>query len=196
MPEVKTLIVSSLEKWRDWLEKNNRTEKEIWLVYYKKHTNKSVLDYEKTVEEALSYGWIDSLIKKIDDDMYARKFTPRTNNLKWSALNLKRVKKLISEGRMCREGLYKIPSEILEENHKSEDLSGIKKPNVSNIIPQFIEKALKDNQCAGEFFNKLAPSHKKHYILWISSAKRQETREKRLAEAIDKMTRGEKLGLK
>ena len=93
MEATKTLYVTHWKEWREWLEKNYATKQEAWLIYYKKHTGKPIIPYDDAVEEAICFGWIDSIIKRIDDEKYARKFTPRTEDSRWSELNKKRAKK-------------------------------------------------------------------------------------------------------
>jgi uncharacterized protein YdeI (YjbR/CyaY-like superfamily) len=175
------------EKWRRWLRKNHDAHKIVWLVFFKKHTGRKNITYAAAVEEALCFGWIDSLIKKLDEDRYARKFTPRTDTGKWSALNLKRVKRLIASGRMTKIGLAKVPSDVQPQ------------PSASGRPvdpPLFLVKALKQHPAAWRFFNTLAPSYRRNYIGWVSSAKREETRKKRLDEAISLLSEGKKLGMK
>jgi uncharacterized protein YdeI (YjbR/CyaY-like superfamily) len=188
----KILYVTNRTEWRNWLEKNHNKEKEIWLVYYKTHTGRPTISYDESVEEALCFGWIDSIIKRIDDKMYARKFTPRTNTTKWSETNKERIKKLINQGRMTEIGLSKIDQVIL--NKKQETLKDKLKKKL--VIPHNIKRALLANKTVWENFNKLAPSHKKQYIGWIISAKKKETRMKRVKEAIRLLAYNKKLGLK
>ncbi len=104
MKITKTLYVTTRDEWRSWLEENHKSEKEIWLIYYKKHTGKPRIPYDDAVEEALCFGWIDSIIKRIDEEKYTQKFSPRKQNSAWSDLNKKRVKKLIEEGKMTKAG--------------------------------------------------------------------------------------------
>lgn len=186
MKPLKTFQATDREAWRAWLAENHASEREVWLVYAKKHTGVRCISYEESVEEALCHGWIDSLIRRIDDDSYARKFTPRTNNDNWSALNTKRVAKVIREGRMTAIGLAKMPK--AKPQPKS-------KPEVQ-VAPALIESALKADAKAWANFSKMPPSHKRRYISWISLAKREETRQKRLREAIRMLTKNVPLGLK
>ena len=102
------LHVTDRESWRLWLEENHAREKEIWLIYFKKHTGKPRISYDDAVEEALCFGWIDSIVRKIDSDRYCQKFTPRREKSNWSRLNKQRVKKLLKTGRMEKPGLEKI----------------------------------------------------------------------------------------
>jgi uncharacterized protein YdeI (YjbR/CyaY-like superfamily) len=188
----KRLFVTNRADWRKWLQKNHNQEKEIWLVYNKKHTGKLSMPYEDAVEEALCYGWIDSIIKRIDDDKYARKFTPRTNTTKWSAVNKERVRKLIKQGRMTKIGMDKIDISML--NKREETLRD--KPKENLVMPAFIKKQFMAHRAAWENFNKLAPSYKRNYIGWITSAKKEETQMKRVKEAIKLLSQNKKLGLK
>ena len=103
----KTLYVTRREDWRAWLAKHCRSEKGVWLIFYKKHTDRPRIPYEHAVEEALCFGWIDSLVKRIDDEKFAQKFTPRRDGSKWSGLNKRRLRKLVREGRMTEAGLAK-----------------------------------------------------------------------------------------
>jgi uncharacterized protein YdeI (YjbR/CyaY-like superfamily) len=99
------LYVTDRESWRAWLRQNHDRNKEVWLIYYRKHAGKPSILYDDSVEEALCFGWVDSVIKKIDDEKFARKFTPRTSRSRWSEANKKRVEKMIKEGRMTKTGL-------------------------------------------------------------------------------------------
>jgi uncharacterized protein YdeI (YjbR/CyaY-like superfamily) len=175
--------------WRAWLAKNHDNVKVVWVLYPKKHTGERCMSYEDSVEEALCYGWIDSIIKRIDDDTYARKFTPRTDHENWSEVNKRRVAKCIQEGRMTEIGLAKI-------NYSSPDKPPRPSPPKFSKIPAAMIKALKTNAAAWKNFSSMAPSHQRRYALWIMSAKREETREKRLAEAMQRLTDNQTLGLK
>lgn len=185
-----TLYVADRNKWRAWLEKHHDTEKEIWLVYYKKHTNHPSIPYDDAVEEALCFGWIDSTVKRIDEDRYAQKFTPRKDASNWSEPNRRRVRKLIKEGKMTEAGLAKINAEILDESQDP-------KPRSKDVVvPERFKQALMKNKKAWENFNNLAPSYRRNYILWVTDAKKEETRLKRLKEAVALLEQNKKLGMK
>ena len=188
----KTLYVTSRDDWRAWLEKNHETEKEVWLVYYKKHTNQPRIPYDDAVEEALCFGWIDSIVQKIDDERYAQKFTPRRSGSKWSESNKRRVRKLLKEGKMNRAGLAKIGEGVLaaEEGAKSA------RKTKELVITSYLSEALRGNKKAWENFNDLAPSYRRQYVGWIATAKKEETRKKHIREAIKLLARNEKLGMK
>src|SRR5262245_5210079 len=174
----KTLYVTSREEWRAWLTEHYQSETEVWLIYYKKHTGRPRITYDDAVEEALCFGWIDSIGKRMDDEKFAQKFTPRRDGAKWSALNKLRVRKLIREGRMTEAGLAKIDLVLLGEEAQAKQGKG------DVDIPLFVKQGLMANVKAWENFQNLAPSHRRNYIRWIMDAKKKETRERRLREAV------------
>jgi len=189
---MKTIEVKNRAEWRAWLAANHAKEVQVWLVYYKKKTGKPTIEYSASVEEALCYGWVDSIIKKLDDLKYARKFTPRRENSKWSPSNKKRVEELIRDGVMTEHGLQKV--EAAKRNSNWDNL--IQKPELTFNMPAEFVEALRKNKRAKETFDKLAPTYQKQYLGWIEVAKLPETREKRIKESIRLLAEGKKLGLK
>lgn len=185
------LYVADRDEWRAWLRNNHASQKEIWLIYHKKHTGKPSIPYSDSVEEALCFGWIDSLIKKIDDETYARKFTPRKMESKWSAANKRRASKMIENGKMTEAGLLKIRGA-----KRSGEWYKPTQARTKLAIPAYIEAALAKNKKALKNFNDLATSYKRQYVGWITSAKREETRTRRLAEALRLLEKNEQLGMK
>ncbi len=183
---MKTVDARNCDQWRAWLAKHHATESEVWLVFYKPHTKRASVAYMDALDEALCFGWIDSLIKRLDDDRYARKFTPRKPDSKWSAVNRKRFAELKGSGRMTPAGLERPPT----------DRGYDAPPRVPAKVPPYIQKALKIHPAAEKYFESLAPSHRRMYVMWIDSAKREETKAKRLEEAIRLLAAGKKLGLK
>ena len=107
-----TLLVTSREEWREWLDQHHRDYKEIWLVNYKKTSGKMGISYEESVEEALCFGWIDGAFKGIDLETYAGRFTPRRAKSHWSDSNRERVARLVRDGRMTEAGLAVLPADI------------------------------------------------------------------------------------
>ena len=190
MQITKSKYIANREEWRAWLAKNHAKERELWLIFYKKSTGKPILEYEDAVEEALCFGWIDSTIKKIDETKYARKFTPRRQGSVWSDVNIRRVKKLIKEDKMQPAGKVHINPELL----KRKPSAAADKKSVA--VPAFIIEAFSREPEALQFFNSLAPSYRNNYIMWISAAKQDETRQKRIAEALSLLRNNQKLGLK
>ena|ERR1700752_814411 len=175
MKLTKSFTPSDLADWRKWLEKNHKREKEVWVVYFKSASGKSNIDYESSVEEALCFGWIDSIIQKIDENKYARKFNPRRMNSKWSETNKRRVIRVIHEGRMTEAGMAKVTFDV-----KQVDINEPKAKRSSVELPEKIEKALKSQPNIWEAFQEVNPSLKRNYILWLMDAKRPETFERRL----------------
>lgn len=196
MKELEQLYFKSQESFRNWLERNFDKSSGIWILFYRKHVHIECIEYIEALEEALCFGWIDSLIKKIDKDQYVRKFTPRTNKTKWSVLNKKMVIALIEKGRMTEEGLKKIDIYLKSGrvNWENKELKG--KDTKELEIPDFILKELAKNEPALTNFNNLAQTYKQHYILWITNAKRNETVYGRLKESIELLKENKKLGLK
>ena len=185
-------MVVEREQWRRWLEENHASEREIWLIYHKQHTGKPRIPYGDAVEEAICFGWIDSIVKRIDDDRFMQKFTCRTNKNKWSELNVKRAKKMIAAGKMTPAGQTMIPPEILDGTVKPEP--PVKKREAP--MPIELEQRLDQNPIALENFSHLPPSQQKNYKLWIGTAKKPETRIKRADEAIQLLNENKPLGLK
>jgi uncharacterized protein YdeI (YjbR/CyaY-like superfamily) len=188
---MKHLYVKSREELRDWLCRHHDKSNGIWLVFYKKHTGKSTLKYDEAVEEALCFGWIDSIIKKIDDEKYVRKITPRKADSRWSELNKKRAAKLRMQGLMTEAGIAKV-----KEAEASGLWSKSSRSQIAHDIPKELESALAKNRKAKDFFDQLAPSYKKQFIGWIAVAKRQETKCLRVGESITLLEQGKKLGMK
>lgn len=182
MNEEKMIYLANREDWRAWLEKHHASEAEIWLIYYKKHTGITRIAYDDAVEEALCFGWIDSTVKRIDDEKYAQKFTPRNERSRWSQLNLKRAEKMIQAGLMTKIGLEKYKNRIILEE-KKEPISDANNQNI--IIPADLIAALKSDPIALKNFDQFAPSYKKMYISWIDNAKRAETRAKRIQRVVE-----------
>jgi uncharacterized protein YdeI (YjbR/CyaY-like superfamily) len=190
---MKTLDCETPEAWRDWLKNRHCDEKEIWLVFHKGSEGKRLLDYDAALDEALCCGWIDSLIKKINERTYARKFTPRNEISKWSEINKKRVERLTEECRMTEAGLAVVRAAKANGCWDKPD----RPPRVEvDKMPKEFEEALGQNRIASANFEKLAQSHRRRYVLWIAMAKRPETRHKRIREAVALLEKGKPLGLK
>lgn len=183
--ELETLEVRNRQEWRTWLGKNSSSSPGVWLVFYKKHTRVKSLAYEDSVREALCFAWIDSLVKRLDADRYLLKFTPRKPTSKWSDSNRKRWAELEAAGLLTPAGEAAAPT----GNRYAP------KPTIPEL-PSYIAKALKANRCAWDFFQKLSPTNRRQYVVWIHIAKREETRERRLADSIKLLAAGKQLGLR
>lgn len=170
---MKTLYARDRSAWRKWLEDNHHGEKQIWLIYYKKHTGKPSIPYEDAVEEAICFGWIDTTIKRLDDERYAQKFTRRKKGSKWNQRNIERAGKMIREGKMTAQGLKKF-NERVEYDKVVETLE----------IPPDMEEALKINKIAWTNFINFAPSYRRMYIYYVTIAKREKTRNRRIERVV------------
>jgi len=173
---------SNRKKWRAWLEENYTSANELWLIIYKKHTKKSSIRLDEAVEEALCFGWIDGKLRRIDGEKHEIRFTPRKKGSTWSEININRVKRLIKEGRMTKPGLEKYRA-------------GMKDPRMNLLrkdfeIPPFITTGIKRNKKAWSVFDKLPPSRKQQFVWWIATAKKEETRKKRIDETIRRCVTG------
>ena len=189
MKITQTFTAPDLDSWREWLVEHGDHVNEIWLVYYKAGTGKTGISYNDSLEEALCFGWVDSLIQKIDEEKYARKCTPRKPGSKWSELNKHLVAKLVREGRMTAAGLARVDFDLQEA-----PLSRPKRPELP--LPAWLKAGLMTSPRAWENFSKMPPSHRRNYILWISDAKKDVTRQRRIQEAIARLEKDETLGLK
>jgi uncharacterized protein YdeI (YjbR/CyaY-like superfamily) len=168
----RTLHITSRRKWREWLRKHYRTENEIWLVYYKKATGKPRIEYNDAVEEALCFGWIDSIVKSLDEERSAQRFSARKPKSKYSPANKERLRKLLKQRKVIkavRETLGDIAGEKFE-------------------VPKDILKAIKENKEAWRHFQNFSSAYKRIRIGFIEGARnRPEEFEKRLRYFI-KMT--------
>jgi uncharacterized protein YdeI (YjbR/CyaY-like superfamily) len=185
---VQELIILPFENrrdWRAWLTKHHSSSPGVWFVFYKGHAAKKSIPYEDMVREALCFGWIDSLIKRLDDDRYAIKVTPRQPASKWSNLNRKRWAELKAADLLTAAGLAAAPT-----SNSYAEKSAIP------ALPNYIAKAFRADTKAWEFYQQLAPSYRRHFVAWIHTAKQPETREKRIRESICLLAAGKKLGLK
>jgi uncharacterized protein YdeI (YjbR/CyaY-like superfamily) len=180
-----TLDVGTRKQWRQWLAKHHAASPGVWLVRHKQHAGVKSMAYEDLVREALCFGWVDSLVKRLDDDRYAIKVTPRKPTSKWSDINRKRWKELEAAGLLTAPGLAAAPTGNSYAPH----------PPIPQL-PAYVAKAFKTNPKAWEYFQALAPTYRRDFVVWIHTAKRPETREKRIRESIALLSAGKKLGLK
>jgi len=186
---MKTLLVRTLEQWRDWLTEHHSSESEVWLIFHKRHTVVASIDYKDARDEALCFGWVDSLVKRLDDRRYVIKFTPRRADSRWSAVNRKRYTALKAEGRLQSPGIERPPT---DRGY------GPRPPRLPlpSRLPAYIQTALRNRPTALRHFEALAPSQRRRYVAWVESAKREETKLRRLKEAIRLLASGKVLGLK
>jgi uncharacterized protein YdeI (YjbR/CyaY-like superfamily) len=165
--------------WRNWLQKYHSTEPGVWLIYYKKDSGKTRVSYADAVEEALCFGWIDSIMKPIDKEKYAQKFTPRKTKSVWSALNKSRVEKLTAQKLMAPAGMA-----IIEAGKKNGSWGKLDHVE-SFMVPPDLEKLFAKNKKVLKYFEGLAKSSRKQWLYRLHNAKLPETRAKRIAELVE-----------
>ncbi len=173
---IETFCPTNPEDWRQWLEINHLSKTSIWLVIYKKSTPNPNLSWSQAVDEALCYGWIDSTKRSIDQDSYMQYFCKRKPKSIWSKINKKKVDELLEKGLIKEAGLKSIA--IAKENGSWNILDSVE----ALIIPKDLKLELTKSPVAFEYFNTLSDSIKKQLLYWVISAKRPETRQKRIVE--------------
>jgi uncharacterized protein YdeI (YjbR/CyaY-like superfamily) len=186
---LKTVRAQNRDEWRAWLVEHHEAEREIWLVYAKKNTEIASVRYDEAVEEALCFGWIDTTVRSIDATYYAQRYTPRRADSVWSALNLQRVERMVEAGRMTEAGLSKVPKTKAEAKERAATRLAQHPPEV----PPDFARALRAARPARRSFDALAPGYRRQYLGWIAQAKRPETRARRIAQAVERLSEGRKL---
>jgi uncharacterized protein YdeI (YjbR/CyaY-like superfamily) len=180
-----TLDVRTRKQWRQWLAKHHASSPGVWLVRHKQHAGVESMPYEDLVGEALCFGWVDSLVKRLDDDRFAIKVTPRKPTSKWSDLNRRRWKALETAGLLEAAGIAAAPT----ANRYAP------RPQIPEL-PPYVAKAFKTDPKAWQYFQSLARTYRRNFVVWIHTAKRPETRDRRIRESIRLLAAGRKLGLK
>lgn len=175
------------EELRAWLEKNHATERELWVGYYRKGSGRQSITWPESVDEALCFGWIDGIRKRVDAESYANRFTPRRPRSVWSAVNIGRVEELTRAGRMRPEGLKAFEA-------RTENRSGIyayeqREPR----LPEPYAKRMRRDKAAWKFFQAQTATYRRLASWWVVSAKKEETRLKRLEKLIDDSAAGRTL---
>ena len=175
--------------FRRWLEKNHAQEKELWVGMYKVGSGRKSITWPQAVDEALCYGWIDGIRKSIDADSYMNRFTPRRPTSNWSAINIKRVHELIAEGRMTPAGLaaFEKRNDRRIGRYSFEQTKEI-------VLDDAQEREFRRHRKAWEYFQAQRPSYRKQATWWVISAKREETRARRLATLIADSAEGRWIG--
>lgn len=186
---IKTIYAKNRKEWRSWLLKNHKKEDKVNLIKYKKHTGKPSVTSKEAMEEAICFGWIDTTMKRMDEERYMQRFTKRTKNSKWSKNTLKYGSQLIKQNKMTKAGL-----EAYQKGLKKGPFDQNRSKNMETPEDLIKELNKKKNAKARENFYNLAPSYKKVYLRWIESAKRQETRDKRIKETIKRAKENKKFG--
>ena len=182
------LYFKDREGWRSWLEINHDKKNVAWLIHYKKSSNKVGITHEEAVEEALCFGWIDGQLRRIDDEKYSLRYTPRKARSVWSKINKEKAERMIKSGKMTQAGLTKI-----EEAKKSGYWENAYTNKVKETMPPDLKKALTQNKKAWLYFQKFANTYRNMYIGWVNDAKTQETRVKRINKIVEQSLKNKRL---
>ncbi|WP_430412632.1 YdeI/OmpD-associated family protein [Kordia sp.] len=178
MTEKEELYFKNDVEWRAWLEKNHNTSTGVYLIFYKVSSSTESMRWEEAVKVALCFGWIDSTVKKLDDERRRQYFCQRKPKSVWSKLNKTYIVELIAENKMHESGSLKMIAAIKDGSWTALD-------DVENlIIPKKLQQAFDQNPKAFENYKNFSPSYRKGYLYWLNQAKREATREKRITEII------------
>ena len=171
------------KKWRHWLGENHSSIKEIWVIIHKKKSAKKGLRYQEAVEEAICYGWIDSKMQRIDTETFRQRFSPRRKISIWSQKNKDTTQKMIRMGKMTPAGF-----ETISEAKRNGKWNAAYSSKAEATIPSDLAEALKEKEYVWKNFNRFSNSVKFQYVHWVKSAKKDETRRKRIADLVKRAT--------
>jgi uncharacterized protein YdeI (YjbR/CyaY-like superfamily) len=178
---------ASPAEFRRWLKKNHAKAKELWVGFHKKATGKPSMTWPQSVDQALCFGWIDGIRKRVDDDRYVIRFTPRKPTSIWSAINIARVRELTAQGLMQPAGAKAF---ALRDEKRSAVYFYENRPKA--LAPEY-ERVLRGNPKAWAFFQKLPPSHRRLMAHYVMEGKHEETRRRRLARLLAACAAGKRL---
>jgi len=179
MKDVEEYCPYDKKDWRKWLELNHKNKEAVWLIFYKKKSPNHNLSWSEAVDEALCFGWIDSTKKTIDTEKYKQYFSKRKAKSTWSKINKDKVKILINQGLMEVEGYKSI--EIAKKNGSWTILDSVE----ALVIPEDLKEEFANHKGSMDYFDSLSKSAKKILLYWVISAKRKETRQKRILEIVE-----------
>ena len=181
---METFYTAKRSEWRRWLSRNHRSAPEIWLVYYRKASGKPRISYNAAVEEALCYGWIDSIVRKIDDESFAQRFSPRTSRSALSQMNRERIDKLIAQKKMTKAGLEVI-AHVYDPAEKPKRF----------VIPADIREALKADAKTWRNFQRFPASYRRIRVAWVDGARsRPQEFRKRLRQLVKMTAQNKRFG--
>ena len=179
LDQLEDFYAKNRQEWHQWLDENHSSSPGVWIIYYKKNSDKPRVEYEEAVEEALSFGWIDSKVKVLDEERYMQVFTPRKQGSNWSKTNKNRVKKLIKNGLMQPAGQKKVDAAKKDGSWNFlDDIEDL-------IIPEDLKQRLEQKKKAQENFEAFSDSSKKQILYWIATAKKLETRKTRIKKTVE-----------
>lgn len=172
--EIESYCPSDQQEWRNWLQKNHIEQQSVWLILYKTNSTKFNLSWSDAVDEALCFGWIDSTRRPIDEEKFIQFYSRRKPKSNWSRINKEKIERLKAEGKMTKAGINSI--QVAKENGSWTFLDDIE----DLVIPPDLAAELSAHSVANEFYQNLSNSIKKQILYWLASAKKEETRSKRL----------------
>lgn len=172
-------VFGTAQEFRRWLQRNHTVAPDVWVGYYKKGVAKQAMTYPQSVEEALCFGWIDGITRRIDEEVYAIRFTPRRKTSSWSAINIAKVAELTATGRMHAAGL-----QTFEARDRRRDATYSYEHAPLELSPDMLAR-LQGNAAAWEFWQSERPSFRRQAAYWVMSAKRPETQERRFELLLD-----------
>jgi uncharacterized protein YdeI (YjbR/CyaY-like superfamily) len=182
-----TLVFSNRQEWRNWLSQNHNRTDNVWLVFYKKCSTKKGLTLDEAVEEALSFGWIDSRQHNRDKETYMLRFSPRRAASVWSKINRERAERLIATGQMTPAGLAKV-----EEAKKTGQWDNAYTNQTPQPMPPDLEEALKKDAAVWNNFQGFANSYRNMYVYWVNQAKTLQTRQERIKTVVEQSQQNKK----
>ena len=183
---MKPIYFSSPREFYDWLERHHETEGEVYVGYWKKHTGKPSLTWSEAVDQALCFGWIDGRVNRVDDERHMQRFTPRKPASNWSKINVEKVAKLKEAGLMRPAGLAAFEK-------RTDDRTGVYSFERESELPPEYESRLRANNAAAEYFDSRPPWYRRTAIHLVMSAKREETRVRRLERLIEDSAAGREI---
>jgi uncharacterized protein YdeI (YjbR/CyaY-like superfamily) len=172
----------------EWLEEHHDSETEVWVGLYKKATGRQTMSWSQAVDQALCFGWIDGVMNRIDDERHQQRFTPRRPGSNWSRVNVEKMARLEAEGLVRPAGRKAFAA-------RTEDRTGVysfESRQAAELPPEY-ERQLRGDGAASAFFDAQAPWYRRNVTHWVVSAKKEETRLRRLAQLIDASSRGSRL---
>jgi uncharacterized protein YdeI (YjbR/CyaY-like superfamily) len=179
------IFFANPEEFRAWLEQHHESETEVYVGYYKKHTGKRGMSWSEAVDQALCFGWIDGRANRIDGDRYMQRFTPRKPGSNWSSVNIAKVAQLTEAGLMRPAGLAAF-------ERRSDEKTGVYSFERENAtLPEDYEERLRSSPAAVEYFDARTPWYRRTATHWVMSAKREQTRLRRLAQLIEDSEAGQ-----
>jgi uncharacterized protein YdeI (YjbR/CyaY-like superfamily) len=190
MEITETTFARDRRAWRRWLERYHAQKKEVWLLLLKRHVDEPCVGYDAAVEEALCFGWIDGILKRVDDRSHVVRFSPRKPRSRWSASNVKRVERMVARGKMTEAGLA-----MVEAGKRSGAWQAARQEQKLEDLPDDLARALARNKRAQANFQAFAPGYRRDYIRYVLQARRPETRTRRIRKVVQRSAQNKKPGI-